>query len=111
MVAHGGFAPTATVPIRSLDDCLDEWQVAHVNLLKIDAQGWEPRVFAGASRSLASGRIDAILCEFNDHWLRAVGSSPQALWKTLVTFGFHPTHNVDVERLPRDSIVNCLLVR
>jgi FkbM family methyltransferase len=25
MIAHGGFAPTATVPIRRLDDCLDEW--------------------------------------------------------------------------------------
>jgi FkbM family methyltransferase len=111
MIAHGGYAPKATVQIRSLDDCLDEWQVARVELLKIDAQGWEPKVFAGASRSLASGRIDAILCEFNDHWLRAAGSSPQALWKTLVSSGFQPTHEVDVDRMPRGGIVNCLLVR
>jgi FkbM family methyltransferase len=111
MVAHGGYAPKATVRIRSLDDCLDEWQVDHVDLLKIDAQGWEPQVFAGASRSLAAGRIDAILCEFNDHWLRAAGSSAQGLWKTLMSLGFHPTHDVDVDRLPWGRILNCLLVR
>lgn len=111
MVAHGGYTPTATVKIRRLDDCLDEWQVAHVNLLKIDTQGWEPQVFAGASQALASSRIDAILCEFNGHWLRAVGSSPQALWKMLASFGFHATHDVDIDRLSSDGIVNCLLVR
>jgi hypothetical protein len=111
MVAHGGFAPTATVPVRKLDDCLDEWQVAHVDLLKIDVEGWEPRVFEGATRALASGRIDAILCEFNEHWLRAVGSSAQALWKMLMGFGFHLTHDVDVDGLSSNGVVNCLLVR
>jgi len=111
MIAHGGYAPKATVPIRSLDDCLGEWRVAHVDLLKISVQGWEPRVLAGASRSLASGRIDAMLCEFCDHWLRATGSSPQALWKTLVSYGFHPTNDFDVDRLPRGGTANVLLVR
>jgi FkbM family methyltransferase len=111
MIAHGGFAPLSTVPIRRLDDCLDEWQVDHVDLLKIDVEGWEPRVFDGASRALASGRINAILCEFNDYWLRAGGSSSQALWETLMTFGFHPTHDVDVDRFFSDGFANCLLVR
>ncbi|HEY6420964.1 MAG TPA: FkbM family methyltransferase [Candidatus Binataceae bacterium] len=110
MIAHGGFAPKATVPIRKLDDCLDEWQVAHVDLLKIDVEGWEPRVFDGASRALATGRIGSILCEFNDPWLRAAGSSAQALWKMLMAFGFHPTHDVDFDGLSSDGIVNCLLV-
>lgn len=105
------FAPKATVPTRRLDDCLDEWQVSHVDLLKIDVEGWEPRIFEGASEVLASGRIDTVLCEFNDHWLHAVGSSPQALWKTLIAFGFHPTHNVAIDRLPSGGILSCLLVR
>ncbi len=111
MIAHGGFASTATVPIRRLDDCLDEWQVNHVDLLKIDVEGWEPRVFDGASRALASGRIGAVLCEFNDFWLRAAGSSAQALWEMLMTFGFHPAHEFDVDRLSSDGVVNVLLVR
>lgn len=111
MIAHGGFAPTATVPIRRLDDCLDEWQVAHVDLLKIDVEGWEPQVFEGASRALAAGRIGAILCEFNDYWLRAAGSSTQALRKMLMAFGFHPTRDINGDRLSSDSVVNVLLVR
>lgn len=111
MIAEDGFAPRATVPIRRLDDCLDEWRVDQVDLLKIDVEGWEPRVFKGASQALASGRIKAILCEFNDYWLRAGGSSPQALWKMLTGFGFHPTHEVDVDRFSSAGLVNCLLVR
>jgi len=111
MIAHGGFAPTATVPIRKLDDCLDEWKVTHVDLLKIDVEGWEPRVFDGGSQALSSGRIGAILCEFNDPWLRTTGSSAQALWKQLTGFGFRPAHNVDFDRLSGKSVVNCLLVR
>lgn len=111
MIKNGGFAPKATVTTRKLDDCLAEWQVSHVNLLKIDVEGWEPRVFEGASHALASGRIDAVLCEFNDFWLRAGGSSPEALWKMLKAVGFHPTRDVDVNRSFSDGLVNCLLVR
>jgi FkbM family methyltransferase len=106
MIAHDGHAPKSTVKIRTLDDCLDDWRVPHVDLLKIDVEGWEPRIFEGARRALASGRIDAILCEFNEHWLRAGGSSSEALWKMLAGFGFHS--DVDVSGA---SIVNCLLVR
>ncbi len=111
MIAHGGFAPQATVPIRKLDDCLDEWQVTHVDLLKIDVEGWEPQVFSGASRALESGRIGAILCEFNDPWLRAAGSSSRALWKMLAAFGYRPQPRIEIEQLPHGGVVNCLLVR
>jgi FkbM family methyltransferase len=111
MIKHGGLSSNVKVTTRKLDDCLVEWQVAHVDLLKIDVEGWEPRIFEGASCALASGRIDAILCEFNDYWLRAGGSSPEALWKTLKDVGFHPTRDVDVNRLSSDGLVNCLFVR
>ncbi len=71
-----------------MDDCLAEWKVDCVDLLKIDVEGHEPKVFAGASNALAARRIRAILCEFNDHWLREAGSSPQALLQTLEAAGF-----------------------
>jgi FkbM family methyltransferase len=111
MVAHGAFAPKATVPMKTLDDCLDEWKVVRVDLLKIDVEGWEPRVCDGASRALTSGRISAILCEFNGYWLRATGSSAHRLWNTLVECGYHPAHEVNLSELSGDSVVNCLLVR
>ena len=111
MIAHGGYKPTATVQIRRLDDCMDEWQISHVDLLKIDVEGWEPQVFRGASRALDSGRIRAILCEFNDPWLRAAGSSSRALWKMLAAFGYRPQPRIEMDQLPTGGVVNCLLVR
>ena len=114
MVAHDGLTPTAEVRIRKLDDCLDEWEVERVDLLKIDVEGWEPRVFKGASRSLASGRIRAIQCEFNDEWLRAVSSSARGLWDMLAGFGFRPHRSVDMDyverRWQKSYVANCLLV-
>lgn len=101
-VAPGGFhSPTMSasaggqpvkVPVRRLDECLDEWGVATVDLMKIDVEGHEPFVLAGAGDALASGRIRAILCELNDHWLRQQGSSPEELHGMLVAAGFADAH-------------------
>jgi FkbM family methyltransferase len=76
------------VPVRTLDDCLAEWPLDCVDLLKVDVEGYEPRVFAGGERALAQGQIRAILCEFNDPWLRVAGSSAQALYEMLADWGF-----------------------
>ncbi|HWE39946.1 MAG TPA: FkbM family methyltransferase [Isosphaeraceae bacterium] len=88
MVRYEGSGSEVSVPVRRLDDCLDEWGVAAVDLLKIDVEGHEPAVFRGASRALASGRIKAILCEFNDFWLRQSGTTPQAAHELLTGLGF-----------------------
>jgi FkbM family methyltransferase len=90
MVSHDDHAPISTVTMRRLDDCLDEWNIEVCDLLKIDIEGWEAQAFAGAKRSLGSRRIRAILCEFNDFWLRAAGSSAAQLWETLVGYGYKP---------------------
>ena len=87
MVANAEGKPIS-VAVRTLDDCLADWKVDRVDLLKVDVEGHEPKVFAGAAKALAEGRIRAILCEFNDYWLRQAGSSPQALWQTLAAKGF-----------------------
>jgi hypothetical protein len=60
----------------------------YVDLLKIDVEGYEPRVFAGATESLAHRKIRAILCEFNDYWLKQIGSSARQLWTFLADAGF-----------------------
>jgi Methyltransferase FkbM domain len=96
MVAYEGAGRAVTVTARRLDDCLAEWGVASIDLLKIDVEGLEAKVFAGAERALGSGRIKAVLCEFNDYWLRASGTSPQALHAMLTDLGF-----VDQGGLPR----------
>jgi len=82
-----------TIEMNTIDNFLDEHHVGDVDLLKLDAQGHEPQVIAGASKSLREGRIRAIVCEFYGYWLRASGQDPRALWNTLETAGF-----VDAER-------------
>lgn len=107
MVPTGEWLPIS-VPVWTLDDCLAEWSVDHVDLLKIDVEGHEPKVLSGAAKALAAGRIGAILCEFNDYWLRAGGSSPQALWQTLADVGF-----VDAEHPSRTPtfLAGCCVTR
>lgn len=108
MVKYDGAGEPLEVPVRRLDDCLELWNVDTVDLLKIDVEGHEGKVFAGADRALSSGRIKAILCEFNDYWLRETGTTPQALHDTLTGLGF-----VDTAGAPRfepGGIVNRFLV-
>lgn len=83
--------PVVEVPVRRLDDSLDEWGVETVDLMKLDVEGHEPRVLEGASRVLSKGRIRAVVCEFNDYWLRQQGSSPEALYAMFEEAGFVDT--------------------
>jgi FkbM family methyltransferase len=90
LVPHA-MEPGAVVPVRLLDDVLDEAGVGRVDLLKVDVEGYEPAVLRGAARSLAAGRIRAIIIEFNAYWLKAAGSSPRQLYDQIWTLGFRDT--------------------
>src|SRR5262249_1281532 len=80
--------PAVTVPVRTLDACLGEWCVGRIDLLKLDVEGYEGEVLAGASAALAAGRIRAILCEFNDPWLQRAGQSASGLYRQLLDAHF-----------------------
>jgi FkbM family methyltransferase len=95
MSASSGGEPVS-VPVRRLDDCLDEWGVERVDLMKMDVEGHEPFVVRGAGDSLSSGRIRSVLVEFNDHWLRAQGSSPQELYDMFREAGFDDAEGAPV---------------
>lgn len=81
-------AASSTVPIATLDELIDAWGVMQVDLLKIDVEGYEPKVFAGARRTLHERKIKAILCEFNGLWLKQGGSSSAELYRLLLDAGF-----------------------
>ena len=87
MVNHPG-ARRVTVPVTTLDNCMEEWGIEQIDLLKIDVEGHEPQVFRGASSSLQRRRIRAILCEFNEPWLRQAGCSASGLHQMLRSQGF-----------------------
>ncbi len=65
----------------ALDDYLG---VRHVRLVKIDVEGMEPDVLAGLSRTLAEGRVDALVAEMHEHLL----DDPQRVLDPLAAAGF-----------------------
>lgn len=80
--------PGRTVPIRTLDELAAAEGLGRIDLLKVDVEGYEPEVFAGAAGLLADGRVRAILCEFNEYWLTRGGTTGEAVYRTLLGYGF-----------------------
>lgn len=72
-----------TVPMRTLDDILDELGVDGPTFYKIDTQGYELHVLRGAERSLSRGQW-ILKMEFAPDWLRSQGTDPLELLRYLV---------------------------
>jgi FkbM family methyltransferase len=81
-------AASCIVPVRTLDQLAESERLDDVDLLKLDVEGYEPEVLAGATGLLSTGRIRAILCEFNEHWLTRGGTSARQLYGHIVDCGF-----------------------
>ncbi len=79
-----------SVPVRvvTLNELADDTGLGRVHYLKMDVEGYEPDVLAGASALLAEGRIHALQSEFNDYWLRQNGCSPEGLHHILTDASF-----------------------
>jgi FkbM family methyltransferase len=76
--------------VRRLDDCLDDWGVPRIDLMKIDVEGAEPRVLAGGAVHLAKGVVRHAMVEINGPRLVEADSSPAALVEDLAALGFEP---------------------
>ena len=62
------------VAVSTLDEEVDRLGVQHIDLLKIDAEGYDFRVILGSRRLLDEHRISIIQFEYNEPW-RATGST------------------------------------
>jgi len=84
---HGS---AATVPLVDLDGALGDLGLAAkpVSVLKIDVEGYEPAVIAGAARTLSM--TDAIALEYSPALSRAGGLSVGRMFGTLGRAGFAP---------------------
>ena len=81
--------PDGDIPYLSLDYIADrdEWMDAKIDFIKLDAEGWEPRILAGASRLIAKHR-PVMWIEINRLVLPRQGSSPEALLAQLDAMGY-----------------------
>jgi FkbM family methyltransferase len=81
------------LPVRgvTLDEMVDREDPRPLSLVKIDVQGAEARVLAGASETLR-GLRPTLLVEVDDERLRRQGSSAGELLDDLAALGYTPQH-------------------
>jgi FkbM family methyltransferase len=77
------------VPSVTLDEDLTNRGVQKIDLLKIDAEGAEPLVLAGATTLFLLSPAPTIIIEVNPVALRSANSAPAAVFNRLQTSGYH----------------------
>lgn len=88
-------ADEITVPVRSLDSLVAERRSeGRLSLIKIDVEGYESQVLAGASETLARFR-PLLYVEFNDEILRDAGSSSMELLGQFRDAGYRAVDGFD----------------
>ncbi|MDD3802074.1 MAG: FkbM family methyltransferase [Desulfuromonas sp.] len=79
---------TVSVPLIAGDSL----QLAPLDFIKIDIEGYEPFALAGLQRTLTQSPGVKVLCEFSPLSLIEAGSSPQALLQPFQQQGFRLLH-------------------
>ncbi len=78
------------VPLATLDDCLADLGSGRVDFIKIDVEGSEPAVLAGARATLGGAQAPLLVIELNPGALRWAGNSPEQLVEALIALGYEP---------------------
>ena len=78
-----------SIPVRTLDSWAGENHLAKIDLLKIDVEGAETEVLAGASTLLREGRIHAVLAETSLYLDDASHGAFEAVRRQLAGSGFY----------------------
>jgi FkbM family methyltransferase len=104
MIANEG-GDSVQVSVLTLDDYLDRRQIARVDFLKMDVEGFEPNIIQGARSAIRAKKIKAILCEFCGHWLRQNGTTPKDFYLLMRSLGLRPTKEPNHELLDFENIL------
>jgi FkbM family methyltransferase len=91
----------------SLDDDLAARNIHRVDLLKIDAEGAEPLVLAGAIKLLGDCAAPTIIIEVNPVSLRSANSEPAAVFSALESSGYH-CRELERSMYKGETVVNIL---
>ena len=74
--------------VTSVDEYCQKTQINHINVLKIDVQGFENEVFCGAKSMLKAQKIDTIVVEIEFDDIYGRGNSFYELESYLVPYGY-----------------------
>lgn len=83
---HESTITRVDVPMRSIDSIVDETKAAP-DVMKIDVEGAEGRVIAGAQATLREHRIP-IICALHPPWLSALGDDIDSIVRMLRAVGY-----------------------
>jgi hypothetical protein len=72
------------MPVKSLDNIVGEFEPV---LIKIDVEGWETEVIAGAERTLSNQSLLAVIMELNGSG-KQYGYDELALHNLMIDYGF-----------------------
>ena len=92
-LATGG-AGTSVAAI-TLDAYCTEAGIARIDVLKVDVEGAEPAVLAGARELLTGGAIRSLIVEFNDGYIEHRGSTRDSMVRWLREHGMVPDGPLD----------------
>lgn len=83
--ATGSIGDGSPAPATTIDASLGG---RHARGVKVDVEGFEAMVLAGASCSLAGQRIDVLQLEWNRRSLQALGTDREPAWRVLEQHGY-----------------------
>ncbi len=87
--AQSGVRPR-TVRVTKIDEEMESRGVEHVDVMKIDTEGYDLHVLRGSTRMLADHRVGVIQFEYNSPW-SAAGSTLAGARNLLARYGY-PTY-------------------
>jgi FkbM family methyltransferase len=76
------------VEVDTLDRFAERLNIEHIDLVKIDVDGFEMLVLRGASRLIGESRIANIILECNEHWFQQMNISTAEIVEHLKASGF-----------------------
>lgn len=92
-------ASTETVAVETLDHFCANHGIQHIDLLKIDTQGFEESVLHGGQSLFRAGRVSAVLLELNFSPLYDGQSDPLAVYQFLRGHGMRLVDFYEKERM------------
>ncbi len=87
---YEGHLTSVSVPAVALDTVLAEQGITEVALLKVDVEGADMDVYAGARQALGRKAFRYILAEWNGFWFPGLGWSVERFLSFFAEFGYHP---------------------
>ena len=94
---------TETVPVRRLDDVVEECAISRVDFIKVDIEGSELRMLVGAERTLRRFRPPLLLEVAEDYLVRR-GDSPEKLAAYLKALDYAPSDGWSAFQPPSDIL-------